>query len=110
METQHEGLTAAEHAQLAQSQGKSVVEYCRQTGLSVHALYSARRELKEKGVLAGSPKRRPVRKKLGKFIAVSVAESVPAAVCRVRHPSGWVIECACWPDPKWMQGLTGAQT
>ena len=109
METKHEELTAAEHAELAQSQGKTVVEYCRQTGLSVHALYSARRELKEKGVLPGSPKRRQVRKKPGKFIAVSVAESVPAVVCRVRHPSGWVVECASWPDPRWMQELTGAQ-
>jgi transposase-like protein len=109
METKHEELTAAEHAQLAQSQGKSVVEYCRQTGLSVHALYSARRALKEKGVLPGLPKRRPVRKQPGKFIAVSVAESVPEVVCRVRHPSGWVVECASWPDPRWMQELTGAR-
>ena len=110
METKHQELTVAEHAELAQSQGKSVVEYCRQTGLSVHALYSARRALKEKGVLTGSPKRRQVRKKPGEFIAVRVADSMPAVVCRVRHPSGWVVECANWPDPRWMQELTGAQT
>lgn len=110
METKHEELTAAEHAELAQSQGKSVVEYCRQTGLSVHALYSARRALKEKGVLPGLPKRRQARKKPGKFIAVSVAGSVPAVVCHVRHPSGWVVECTSWPDPRWMQELTGART
>ena len=79
-------------------------------GLSVHALYSARRALKEKGVLPGSPKRRQVRKKPEKFIAVRVAESVPTVVCRVRHPSGWVVECASWPDPRWMQELTGART
>jgi hypothetical protein len=110
METKHEELTTAEHAELAHSQGKTVVEYCRQTGLSVHALYSARRELKEKGVLAGPRKRRQVQKKPGKFISVSVAESVPAVVCRMRHPSGWVIECTSWPEPRWMQELTGAQT
>ena len=55
METKREELTAAEHAQLAQSQGKTVVEYCRETGLSVHALYNARHDLKEKGVVPGAP-------------------------------------------------------
>lgn len=49
MDAKHEELTAAEHAERAQSQGQTVVEYCRQSGLSVHALYSARRQLKEKG-------------------------------------------------------------
>lgn len=107
MDTKHEESTAAEHAERAQSQGQTVVEYCRQTGLSVHALYSARRKLKEKGMLPGTPKRRRPLKKPGKFISVSVAESVPAVVCRLRHPSGWAMECASWPDPSWMKDLTG---
>ncbi len=42
-----------------------------------------------------------------KFIAVSVTDSVPAVVCRVRHPTGWVIECASWPDPNWIKELAG---
>jgi len=107
MDTKHEELTAAEHAERAQSQGQTVVEYCRQSGLSVHALYSARRQLKEKGVLRAAPKQRRVLKKPGKFLTVSVAESVPAAACRLRHPSGWVIECGELPDPSWMKELTG---
>jgi transposase-like protein len=81
-------MTATEHVERAQSQGQTVAEYCRQMGLSVHALYSARRQLKDKGLLPGAPKRRPVRKKLGKFLTASVSETVPAAMCRVRHPSG----------------------
>lgn len=110
MDTKHEELTAAEHAERAQSQGQTVVEYCRQTGLSVHALYSARRQLKEKGVLPGAPRRRRVPKKPGKFMTVSVAQSAPAIVCRLRHPSGWVVECASLPDPRWMKDLTGERT
>ena len=105
MDTKHEEMTAAEHVERAQSQGQTVADYCRQTGLSVHALYSARRQLKDKGLRPEAPKRRPARKKAGKFIAVSVTE--PAVVCRVRHPAGWVIECASWPDPSWMKELTG---
>jgi hypothetical protein len=110
MDTKHEEMTAVEHAERAQSQGQTVAEYCRQTGLSVHALYSARRELKEKGLLLGAPRRRPVRKKAGKFITVRVTEAAPAMVCRVRHTAGWVIECASWPDPSWVKELTGERT
>ena len=65
-----------------------MAEYCREMGLSVHPLYSARRQLKEKGLLPGAPKRRPVRKKAGKFIAVSVTEE--------RHRP-WCAECAIRP-------------
>jgi transposase-like protein len=95
MDTKHEELTATEHVERAQSQGQTVAEYCRQTGLSPHALYSARRQLRKSGALPGSPKpkRRRARRKPGKFIAVSVADSVPAVVCRVRHRTGWVVEC-----------------
>lgn len=110
MDTKHEELTAAEHADRAQSQGQSVADYCRQTGVSAHALYSARRKLKRKRVVAGTPRVRRARRKPSKFVALSVAESVPALVCRVRHPNGWVIECARWPDPSWMRDLAGERT
>ncbi len=36
MDTKHEDLTAGEHVERAQSQGQTVAEYCRQTGLSAH--------------------------------------------------------------------------
>jgi transposase-like protein len=111
MDTKHEDLTAADHVERAQSQGQTVAEYCRQTGQSPHALYSARRQLRKNGALPGSSKRRRAkRKKLGTFIAVSVADSAPSVVCRVRHRNGWVIECASWPDPGWMRDLTGERT
>ncbi len=107
MDTKHEDLTAGEHVERAQSQGQTVAEYCRQTGLNAHVLYSARRQLRKSGALPGSHKRRRVRNEPAKFIAVSVTDSVPAVVCRVRHPTGWVIECASWPDPNWIKELAG---
>jgi hypothetical protein len=110
MDTKHEEMTAAEHVERAQNQGQTVAEYCRQTGLSVHALYGVRRQLKENGLVPGAPKRRRVRRKAGNFITVSVSETGPAVVCRVRHPGGWLIECGCWPDPRWMKELMGEQT
>ena len=95
MDTKHEGLTGAErsyleHAERAQGQGQTLAEYCRQTGLSPHILYSARRQLKAKGVLPEAPKGRRVSKKPGQFITVSVGESgrTGSLICRLRHPSG----------------------
>jgi hypothetical protein len=38
MDTKHEDLTAAEHAERAESQGQTVAEYCQLAGLSPHAL------------------------------------------------------------------------
>lgn len=114
MDTKHEGLTAAErgyleHAERAQGQGQTLAEYCRQTGLSPHVLYSARRQLKAKGVLPEAPKRQRVPQKPAQFITVSVGESARAGalVCRLRHPSGWVMECGSWPEPNWLKDVTG---
>lgn len=114
METKNEHLTAAErcyleHAERAQSQGQTLAEYCRRTGLSPHVLYSARRQLKIKGVLAQSRKRQSVCGKPGQFITVSVSEAARSvsALCRLRHPSGWVMECGSWPDASWLRELTG---
>jgi hypothetical protein len=114
METKCEDLTAAEsryleHAERAQSQGQTLAEYCRRMGLSPHVLYSARRQLKMKGVLAQAPKRQGVSGKPGQFVSVSVAEPARSvsATCRLRHPSGWVMECGSWPEPSWLRDLTG---
>jgi hypothetical protein len=114
METKSEDLTAAEsryleHAERAQSQGQTLAEYCRRMGLSPHVLYSARRQLKIKGTLARGPKRQRVPGRLGQFVTVSVAEPARpvSALCRLRHPSGWVMECGGWPDASWLRDLTG---
>ena len=114
MDTKHEELTAAErsyleHAERAQGQGQTLAEYCRQTGLSPHVLYSARRQLKAKGVLARAPRRQHVSRKTRQFIAVTVGESARSGsmICRLRHPSGWVMECGSWPEPSWLKDLTG---
>jgi len=114
MDTKHEDLTSAErsyleHAERAQGQGQTLAQYCRQAGLNPHVLYSARRRLKAKGVLLQGPKRQRASGKPKQFITVSVSESARAGslICRLRHPSGWVMECGSWPEPSWLNDLTG---
>lgn len=113
MDTKHEDLRPAErryieHARACESQGVSLLQYCRDNALSVCSLYSTRRRLIKKGVLARGRAGRKAPGKSAKFIAVRVAEPSPGVAgptCRLRHPSGWVIECANLPDVQWLSGL-----
>jgi hypothetical protein len=76
----------------------------------VGALYAIRRQLARKGYAQASPTPTPRIKKKPAFVAVRVAEAASAAaggeaVCRLRHPDGWTIECRDWPPASWMVAL-----
>jgi hypothetical protein len=74
----------------------------------VGALYAIRRQLARKGYASGSPTPTAKFMKQPAFVAVRVAEAAAAggeAVCRLRHPSGWTIECRDWPPASWMAAL-----
>src|SRR5215469_18140032 len=116
MNTKSEDLTAAEQqylerAKAAEGEGMSLAQYYRAKGLSVYSLYNVRRRLIQKGVVArGRAAWSTARSKTEAFVAVRVvkpAEAGSSSVCRLKHPSGWVIECASWPEPSWMAALTG---
>ena len=104
-----------ERMQEAQKEGLSLTDYYRAHGLSMAMLYKVRRQLVQKGVVP------PMRPQLGsgpdKFVQVRVQRSLGGAelavrgpVCRLRHPSGWLIECGMWPQPQWLLQLMGEQT
>ena len=111
-----------EHVRRARSQGMGLSRYCRSVGLNPFSLYSMRRQMRRKGILApaqqpaaGAGAKEPRGSAVpGRFVAVRVVEpAVPAAVaaaaaglvCRLRHPSGWTIECGSWPEPGWVAGV-----
>jgi hypothetical protein len=101
-----------EHAQRAQTQGLTLAQYCRETGVSVQSLYNAKRELRRKGALekvAEPPQSEPA-----DFIAVRVAHPSPSAgggsVCRLRAANGWVLECTSWPSASWVVECLGGGT
>jgi len=103
-----------ERMQEAQNEGVSLSDYYRAHGLSMAMLYKVRRQLVQKGVV---PSARPqLTSGPEKFVQVRVQESPEGAeltvrgpVCRLRHPSGWLIECAMWPHPRWLLQLMGDQ-
>jgi hypothetical protein len=102
-----------ERMQEAQNEGVSLPDYYRAHGLSMAMLYKVRRQLVQKGIV---PPPRQEQRVSGpdKFVQVRVQASLGGAelavggpVCRLRHPSGWLIECGTWPQPQWLLRLMG---
>lgn len=106
-----------EHVRRAKERGISLVEYCAELGIKPRALYSTRRDMVRKGMLPrvrpSRPDRRDSTKKVpSKFAAVRVtgATSTPsrgdgAVLCRIRHPSGCVLELGQWPEAGWVSAV-----
>lgn len=106
------------HIRQARERGGSFAQYCRSIGLKANEWHAVRHGMVKKGLLppgqGGKTRRTPSRRKCAHFIPVRVessngAGSATGMACRLRHPSGFIIECASWPDLDWMRGLLGAQ-
>ena len=107
------------HIRQARERGMSFAEYCRSAGLKANEWHGVRHGMVKKNLLPPGPgaKRksaRSPRKPVG-FIPVRVESSGGAGpsigmLCRVRHPSGCIIECASWPELNWMRGLLEVQS
>ena len=121
MSAQQETLTPGERRFLerqkeAAKEGVTIQQYYRAHGLSVPALYSVRRQLISKGLLARAEPGQLASKPSvapGRFVAVKLAPPTPTgppAICRLRSPNGWLIECDELPDPVWLAGLMGVHT
>ena len=106
-----EGLSERERACLAHLEeakrlGVNFSRYCREKDLSMHQWSWIKRALVRKGVVGG--RRRAEGSKAAGFVPVSIAPaaaSTTTTVCRIRHPSGWTIECASYPEASWMSAL-----
>ncbi len=93
------------HLEEAKKLGVSFSQYCRDKQISMHQWTWVKRALVRKGVI-GKP-RQAGRSKAAGFVPVRVAPPAATAMptCRIRHPSGWMIECASYPEVAWMSAL-----
>jgi len=123
MTAQQDNLTPGERQFLdrmreAEKEGVSLQDYFRSRGLSLPAMYAVRSRLIEKGRIPSPRAKRPRATRPsapGTFAAVRVAP--PPAItgqgrggCRLRSPSGWVIECDGLPEISWVERLMGVQS
>jgi hypothetical protein len=96
------------HLRQAQELGVSFSRYCRERDLKFQQWAWVKRVLIRKGVIGG--RRRTGKGKAVGFAPVRVAPPAAAAtVCRIRHPSGWTIECASFPEVSWMSALMSGE-
>ena len=92
------------HHRQAQALGISSAEYCRERDLKVNQWCWVRPGLIRRGIIAGHGKTEA--EKPAGFAQVHIAPSVSqTAACRIRHPSGWVIECDSVPQAQWLSDL-----
>jgi hypothetical protein len=97
-----------DHRRQAKAQGMSLAEHCRRHGLNVKAYYQIARDLADRRRMLSGRKVQPA----AAFAPVRItpaAVSSATTMCRIKHPSGWVIECAALPPPSWLKALTGTQ-
>lgn len=104
-----------EHVRQAEALRLSFSEYCRQKDLKFNQWYWIKRGLMRKGVIAAPSKgtkaqvNKPKPKTPG-FAAVRIASQASVVTaCRVRHPSGWVIECTSYPPAQWLSALVSGE-
>jgi hypothetical protein len=98
------------HLEEAKKLGVSFSQYCRDKQISMHQWTWIKRALVRKGVIG--KRERSDRARTAGFASVRVAPAAAtitttAAVtgCRIRHPSGWTIECASYPEVSWLSAL-----
>jgi hypothetical protein len=100
------------HLEQAKKLGVSFSRYCREKELSLHQWAWVKRVLVRKGVISErhrveEPKAvvgfAPVR--IAPAAATLTTTATAATGCRIRHPSGWTIECAGYPEASWMLAL-----
>ena len=101
------------HLEEAKRLGVNFSRYCREKELSLHQWTWIKRALVRKGVIDG--RRRTERSKAGAFCQCALPRlptmttTTAAPVCRIRHPSGWTIECASYPEVSWMSALLSGE-
>jgi len=106
------------HLGEARKLGVSFSQYCRDKQISFHQWTWIKRALVRKGVINGRHRAENAKlsgaeiAKPSGFVPVRVAPAAAVTsaattttVCRVRHPSGWTIECASFPEASWMSAL-----
>ena len=98
------------HLREAKELGVSFSQYCRERDLKFHQWMWVKRGLFRKGVIERA--RRTGKAKSAGFAPVRIVPSAaimptPSGLtgCRIRHPSGWTIECAGYPEVSWLSAL-----
>jgi hypothetical protein len=99
------------HLEQAKKLGVSFSRYCREKELSLHQWAWVKRVLVRKGVISERHRVEEAKAVVGFApvriapAAATIATTAAATGCRIRHPSGWTIECPSYPEVAWLSAL-----
>lgn len=102
----------------ARSQGCSLTDYAKASGLDVQRIFAILTMLRRRGLLPASERGRrspfvSVRVQPAAASSAAIPTSVVAGssvVCRIVRQPGEVIECLQWPPPHWIAALSTEST
>lgn len=95
------------HIQAAERKGEPLRHYAKRRGLSEHSLYEAKRQLRQRGVLAPAAERRPASPRFVRVVAGASEPRSPASPLRVQLASGAVLEWVEAPAGEALRELIG---
>ena len=99
-----------EHVRRAKASGEPLTRYAKSRGLSIGALQQAKSRLVQRGLLRRETPAAP-RSDGEAFVPVRIEPVARMnAACRLRHDSGWELECAALPEPRWLRALIGSES
>ena len=100
------------HLEQAKKLGVSFSRYCRDKDLSQGQWAWVKRVLVRKGVVSERRQGEGSKTKAMGFAPVRVIPTAATTTmtaatmgCRIRHPSGWTIECTGYPEVSWLSAL-----
>jgi hypothetical protein len=97
-------LQILDHSEQAQGLDVLLTEYASAYWLDVKDLYNGKAQLVKKGLLPS----RTLAPERSDFVPVRVSTPRSGSMCRMTHPSGWLIECSALPDAAWISALMRA--
>lgn len=99
-----------EHVRRAKASGEPLTRYAKSRGLSIGALNQAKSRLQQRGFLR---REGPTAQRADgeAFVPVRIEPVAGTnAACRLRHGSGWELECAALPEPRWLRALIESES
>ena len=99
-------IACKDHLRQARILGISFAAYCRRVELDVRDWYPVKQGLARRGVIERVPVSQERHNTAARFTTVRISSAAPVSTaCRIKHPSGWVVECASLPPPAWLSAL-----
>ena len=101
-------IACRDHLRQARILGMSFAAYCRRVELDVRDWYPVKQGLARRGVIEREPVSQERHKLAARFTPVRISPATAIAVstaCRIKPPSGWIVECASLPPPAWLSAL-----